>query len=173
LDEEPDPKSGAPTGDPKDYVVIGMGYKTTLPGNRMGLTVRGSSSVVPMPFNAILGGVRGRPLHADPLDECLFAESATGKLKGTLTIRVSMAAGVLSWNLNGRSMPLKAAKGLEILKRQEPYVGTISLFTNGGVVDFDALTIEGELNPSWVEAKLRADAAVELQKFEPDYPFKK
>ncbi|MBI4604876.1 MAG: protein kinase, partial [Planctomycetes bacterium] len=170
--EEPAPARATGDGLPDDFVAFGIGYKARLADDREGLAVRGTGTVVNMPLNGILGGVRGEMLHSLEGEDCLFAEKSK-VFSGELTFRVQMAAGVIAWTVNGRSMPLKNAKALDILKREEPYRGSVTFFTNGEVAYYDSIVIEGDVNPAWIEEKLLGDAEAELKKVEPDYPFAK
>ena len=97
---------------------------------------------------------------------------ATGRMSGAQTVRVLMDAGAVTWSASSQSLPgSRDLKEIELLQREEPWLGSVTFFTNGEVLTFDSLVIEGELNPAWVDAELRSQAEVELKKVEPAYPF--
>ena len=60
---------------------------------------------------------------------------------------------------------------MQLLKRDDPYLGSVTLFTNSDVLFYDSISVEGELNPAWVEEQLVSAAEVDLKKVEPAWPF--
>lgn len=155
------------------YFVFAAGYSARIPGARASDTLnpRGSEVFIEMPANAIFTGTRGLPLHSGGEADCLWATSVAGKVKGAQAFRMGMDSGVPSLNINSRSIKLSDLKELEVMKRTVPYLGSVTFFTNGHVVYYDAITVEGELNPAWVEERLLSAGEVELKVIEPDYPF--
>ncbi len=173
LDTEGDEKPRTAEGVPDDYFAFGAGYKARLPAGSSSdaLLVKGSGASVPMPANALLGGIRGEALHSSTEGDCFWAKAA-GKVSGAQAFRVQMALGALTWTINSHSvLAARDMKDVEVLKRSDPYTGSVTFFTNGEVLFYDSILIEGELNPAWVEEQLLAIAEGELKKVEPDYPF--
>jgi hypothetical protein len=122
-----------------------------------------------MPANAVLGGLRGARLHSVAEDDCIWAKDIKN-VKGPQFFKVVMTGkpGELPvFTIGGRAVPLKDSKGLDLLKRTDPYVGSVTVFTNGEVVEYDAITIEGQLNPAWLEAQFRGVAERDLKKIDP------
>ncbi len=166
----PQKEKDADEGDgiPNDYFVFGLGYKTTTFNTRYDrlnyLNVPGLNTVVPMPANALFGGVRGKPLHSLVDQECMWGVGVVGKVKGQQSFTVRWAPEAVTWTINNRPVPIRESKDLHRLKSSEPFTGSISFFTHGEVVQFASLLIEGDLNPAWVEERLDALAAEELAK---------
>ncbi|HVR74422.1 MAG TPA: FHA domain-containing serine/threonine-protein kinase [Planctomycetota bacterium] len=171
-DEEPESprRRGGASG---NYFVFAIGYSARIPGARASdtLTPRGSGDFIEMPANAIFTGTRGLPLHSGGEADCLWATSVAGNVRGSQAFRVGMDSGVPSLNINSRWIKLNDVKELEVMKRTEPYLGSVTFFTNGHVLFYDVITVEGELNPAWVEERLLAAGEVDLKGIEPDYPF--
>jgi hypothetical protein len=163
--------SGKPRteGPPDDYFVFAIGYKSRipLPGAAEGITMRETTTVVPMPASVVLGGVRGQPLHREEGQDCLYAEPAQGKVRGAQSMRAAMAPGSIAFSIGGRTVPQKSLKGLELLKSGEPFLGSVTFFTNGEILKYDSISIDGELNPAWVEEQLLSLAELELRKLDP------
>jgi hypothetical protein len=177
-DVVPEIEGDPPPGLPDDFFVFAIGYKAHVYNQRIRaydyLSVRGVSNAVRMPANALIGGRRGMRLHSFLEDDCAWATEVQSKIMGPQMVRVLMsgkAEELPVWTVNDQPMPLREAKGLDLLKRKEPYVGSVTFFTNGEVVYFTSIVIEGELNPLWVEAQLLSIAEKELKKIESDYPF--
>ena len=157
-------------GTPDDYFVFAIGYRTRLPvtSSTDGLVVRGSGAVVSMPANVILGGLRGEPLHRASQGDCLWGKPLV-KISGAQTFRVLMAQGVVTWSSSSQTLAnAKELRDAQLLKRDDPYIGSVTFFTNGDVLLYDSITVEGDLNPAWVEEQLVAAAEVELKKVEPN-----
>ncbi|MBI4584483.1 MAG: protein kinase [Planctomycetes bacterium] len=161
-----DPDEG--DGVPNDYFVFGIGYKTTVFNSRFYrlnyLNVPGLNTVVPMPANALFGGVRGKPLHSLVDQECMWGVGVVGRVKGQQSFTVRWAPEGVTWTINNRPVPIRESKDAHRLKSSNPFAGSISFFTHGEVVQFASLLIEGDLNPAWVEERLDALAAEDLAK---------
>jgi hypothetical protein len=168
-----------PGGRPNDFFVFAIGYKAHVYNQRIRaydyLSVRGASTTIQMPANAIIGGRRGSRLHGFAEEDCAYAAGVQSKIKGAQVLRVSMSGkpGELpNWTIGNRSVSLREVKEDDLFQRKEPYSGSVSFFTNGEVVYYTSIVIEAELNPAWVDGQLRSAAEKELKKFEPGYPFK-
>jgi hypothetical protein len=177
-DVVPEVEGDPPPGLPDDFFVFAIGYKAHVYNQRVRaydyLSVRGVSSTVQMPANAIIGGRRGSRLHSFAEEDCAYAVGVQSKIKGAQVLRVFMSGkpGELpAWTIN-RPVSLKDVKGVDLFKRTKPYVGSVTFLTNGEVVYYTSIVIEGELNPAWVENQLLSGAEKELKKLEPGYPFK-
>ena len=174
----PDPgeETPVPAGLPQDYFVFGVGYKVHVYNQKHRafeyLSLRGVNTPIQMPAYALIGARRGLRVHEIPEDDCVWAAPAAGKVKGAQVIKISMKPGELPvWNVNSRTMPVKDGKGTDLLRRTDPYMGSVTIFTNGEVIDLESIFIEAELNPTWIDAQLTGIAEKELKKIEPNYPF--
>ena len=173
---QPGEEPVVPAGLPQDYFVFGVGYKVHVYNMRHRafeyLSLRGTNTPLQMPAYALIGGRRGQRVHEMQEDDCVWGVSAMGKVKGQQVIKIVMKAGELpAWTVNSRPMAIKDGKGTDLLRRAEPYTGSVTVFTNGEVIDLDSLLIEAELNPTWIDSQLAAIAEKELKKIEPNYPF--
>jgi serine/threonine-protein kinase len=172
------PEAGpTPPGLPDDFFVFAIGYKAQVYNHRIRafdyLSLRGASTTVQMPANAIIGGRRGSPLHSFAEEDCAYA-AGMQSLRGAQVLRViwSGKPGELpSWIIN-RPVSLRDVKATDLFERTKPYSGSVTFFTNGEVVYYTQIVIEGELNPAWVEGQLAGTAEKELKKMEPGYPFR-
>lgn len=156
---------GTVDGEPRDYFVFALGYRVRPAAQDAPetLSVRGGGSVA-MPANAIFGGIRGSSLLTPSEPSCLWAK-ASGRMSGTQTFRVAMAAGVPTWTSSSQSLPgARELRELPFLRREGPYLGSITLFSNGEVHVYESLTIEGELNPEWIDERLLELGREELKK---------
>ena len=155
--------------DPSDYIVFGVGYYVA---NRGFLRVRGQSGgVVQLPANVLFGGARGTPIDYVSGSQCVWAEGVKGMVRGSQTLAIDMDAKGIKWKVNGRSQPIKKARDIRRFDREEPYSGSVTLFTNGRTVLYSGIKIRGEIDPAWVASQLQGRVVESLKQFEPDYPF--
>jgi tetratricopeptide (TPR) repeat protein len=173
-------RPGAPFGPPAvpeslpdDYFVFGIGYKGGLSfaGTDYGYLRGPGNTRIPMPANVLFAGQRGLQLHSYPELECLWGTGVIGKVKGPQDFQVVMSPDSVQWLINNRPVPLRSSSEINRLKRSEPYVGSITFFSNSEVVHFDSLLIDSELNPEWVQGQLLRLAEAELKKLDSTYPW--
>ena len=160
-----------------DYFVFGLGYKgktsnwTDSTYNFLRIHGLGGRRI-PMPANVVFGGQRGFPLHWNTGAEAIWGTGVVSKVRGAQKFSVSMSPSELRWKIRDRPIKLQESGDLERFRRDEPYVGSFTVFTNGSVVHISQLRIEGELNPEWINTRLRSLAESDYRKVEPKYPFK-
>jgi hypothetical protein len=152
-------------GAPADYLVFAAGYRAVVAdfGGRPLEQVRpaGSREFLDLPAHCLFAGAARRPLHRDG-GECLWARKLTGALRGAIISAAECGLESCSWTLNGQSLlPAEVAAGGRVLSRS-PRRGSFSLLTNGREVRFAAIEVEGELDPRWLEPRLRKQAEREL-----------
>jgi hypothetical protein len=150
--------SSPPAG---DYVVFGLGFSPVpiLAGAEIPrISVAGEGRPVDLPAQVLILGNGGRPLSF-PEQKCLYASSVRGKLKGAQSSAVAFDAGEISWTVSHRVSPLK--KSIKNLRPGGNWIGSFSILTNGDVVLYSSLEVQGELNPGWIEAQLESRARIE------------
>ncbi len=154
---------------PNDFMVFGIGYHYDTRGY---LRVRGINNIVPMPAMAFLGGERGKRLSVYSSSQCVWARGVSSQVKGAQAFRIAVAPERISWQVNRKTIPIHKSDEYDRFDREEPYTGSITIFTNRQTVFYKMLTFEGELNPDWVGKELRRRAESDLRAIEPSFPFK-
>jgi len=150
---------------PNDYLAFGLGYR--LSGETLN-AVGSSRAVATMPAYAILGGVRGSPLHyahGDGVYYTYWAESVGNRLKGPQLITLILTPEAFLWHTRSMKLHNKAKRrkpSLGAWLRRPEELGSITLFTNGHRVAFDSIVLEADLHPDWAEAELDRRAQIEF-----------
>ncbi len=149
---------------PNDYVAFGIGYAVA-PGNI-------AETGVAAPVFAIVGGERGRQLHAGdrrPLLYCPWAEGSIGRLKGAVELSLQAGPESFAWSvgrLQLHSRVHKATPDAVEWVRKAQHRGSVTLFTNGREVRYARLLVEAALDPAWIEPELERRGRAALRRVE-------
>jgi len=106
------------------------------------------------PAFVIMGGEHGHDLGWAP-GQLLWSGSAAGKIRTPFVFTVELKGGLLRWSVDGRALPFRRTGSLGKLAKTLSKEGSFSLFTNGSVVSFGGLEVQGKLRDQF----LRKEAA--------------
>jgi len=144
-----------------DFPVFGLGYRTVTAeygGQEFeDLTIPGQVEPVKLPANAVLAGRRGRLLHAGSR-EALWAKPLGAPLRGALILEVAVGGGETVWKLNGKGLVDGREGGLDRLRVERPWRGSVTLFTHGSTVRLASIDVEGEVSRDWLRAGIHDEA---------------
>jgi serine/threonine-protein kinase len=164
---------GEDAGSAPGYVVFGFGYR---PESPLSPSLRFPESEVPIlfPAAAILAGSGGLALHHDLRWTCLWGDNLLEAPRPPREIRVQVDGGAFVWTVEKDALharvPGRARSRIEAALRGRG-AGSITLFTNGATITCARLEVSGDLRPGWVEERLRARAARDLEARVPGLPW--
>lgn len=151
---------------PAQYLAFCIGFQPPFRGPNAAaedlLLVRGRGVLVRMPANAILGGTDDSSLLPYSRSACLWARSAKFA-PGGFSFEVAMARAQAHWVVDGKRLLEDPPPKLLTTLPAGGLRGSVTLFTAGAGVKLDSLTVEGDLDPVWFEARLAARAEGELK----------
>ncbi|MBN1443197.1 MAG: hypothetical protein JXA90_10835, partial [Planctomycetes bacterium] len=150
-----------------DYVVFASGLRRVLVDYggdpRLEVYPASGDDAVPLPADVLLIGRGGAPLNSHE-GECLWARRSESAPRANRAVEVAMDRGRAGWSIDGRSVlpsPRPSARRwLEPGDRERR--GSFSLLTFGTTWRLESLEIEGDLDPRWLEERLRARVEDEL-----------
>jgi len=164
------------TGGAADYIAVGHGYWIELDLDAIGPvglrrlagSLRGLlPSFVQEPVFIVLAGEAGRRLHSDLRREVIWDEPVGNRWTGRSRFQVRSERDAFEWSVDGRDLPFGASKAASRLVAPSDRRGSVTFFTNGEAVRFAEILISGELDPEWLEERLRDRVREELERLDP------
>lgn len=152
-----------------DHVVFCVGYVPVEPLVDS-LKLASSEGRVLFPCWAILGGKRGKTLHADLSWQCLWGQNYFKRLKTPAVLRIAWRSDGFEWSVGAAALHEEVDAGtrerLLALAARKP-IGSITFLTNGERILLGSLTLAGSLNSEWLEDQLQTRAVADLERLVP------
>jgi serine/threonine protein kinase len=155
------------------YLVFGLGYQ---PENALSTSLKAPEGGLPIlfPCMALIHQPHGMRLHGDLRWSCLWGESILQPLKRSQEVTIRVQPGSVEWSLGKESLAARLSPGARAALQGilvPGSVGTVTIFSNGQTLTLSSLKVLGDLDPAWVEGKLRARALKDLEEKVPRIPW--